>query len=52
MLFRSSQVFLFGNLIPASTMVWAWLLLGEPVTSTFWAAMLLVATGVALGHKR
>jgi drug/metabolite transporter (DMT)-like permease len=47
-----SQVFLFGNLIPASTMVWAWLLLGEPVTSTFWAAMLLVATGVALGHKR
>ena len=45
-----SQVFLFGNLIPASTMVWAWLLLGEPVTRTFWLAMVLVAAGVALGQ--
>ena len=49
-----SQVFLFGNLIPASTMVWAWLLLGEPVTRTFWLAMALVFAGVALGqwHRR
>lgn len=45
-----SQVFLFSNLIPASTMVWAWLLLGEPVTPTFWVAMLLVVAGVALGQ--
>lgn len=47
-----SQVFLFSNLIPASTMVWAWLLLGEPVTQTFWLAMVLVAAGVALGQWR
>lgn len=45
-----SQVFLFSNLIPASTMVWAWLLLGEPVTPTFWVAMVLVIAGVALGQ--
>jgi drug/metabolite transporter (DMT)-like permease len=47
-----SQVFLFGNLIPASTMAWAWLFLREPVTSTIWVAMLLVAAGVALGQQR
>ncbi len=47
-----SQVFLFSNLIPASTMVWAWLLLGEPVTRTFWLAMALVVVGVALGQFR
>lgn len=47
-----SQVFLFSSLIPASTMLWAWLLLGEPVTPTFWLAMLLVAAGVALGQRR
>lgn len=47
-----SQVFLFSNLIPASTMVWAWLLLGEPVTQTFWLAMVLVIAGVALGQWR
>lgn len=47
-----SQVFLFSNLIPASTMIWAWLLLGEPVTRTFWVAMALVIAGVALGQFR
>lgn len=47
-----SQVFLFSNLIPASTMVWAWLLLGEPVTGTFWVAMILVIVGVVLGQWR
>ncbi|NDB77371.1 MAG: EamA family transporter, partial [Verrucomicrobia bacterium] len=47
-----SQVFLFSNLIPASTMVWAWLLLGEPVTQTFWVAMVLVIAGVVLGQWR
>jgi drug/metabolite transporter (DMT)-like permease len=45
-----SRVFLFGNLIPLATMGWAWLLLGDPVTGTFWAAMALVAAGVALGQ--
>ncbi|KAF0180939.1 MAG: Uncharacterized protein FD161_657 [Limisphaerales bacterium] len=47
-----SQVFMFGNLIPASTMIWAWLLLGEPVTGTFWVAMSLVIAGVVLGQWR
>jgi drug/metabolite transporter (DMT)-like permease len=47
-----SQVFLFSNLIPASTMIWAWLLLGEPVTQTFWVAMVLVIAGVVLGQWR
>jgi drug/metabolite transporter (DMT)-like permease len=46
----TSQVFLFGNLIPASTMLWAWLFLREPVTSTFWLAMTLVVAGVVLGQ--
>lgn len=45
-----SQVFLFSNFIPASTMVWAWLLLDEPMTQTFWLAMLLVVAGVVLGQ--
>lgn len=47
----TSRVFLFGNLIPASTMIWAWLLLGDPVTPTFWVAMTFVAAGVILGQK-
>lgn len=46
----TSQVLLFNNLIPLSTMTWAHFWLGEPVTSTFWIAMLLVAAGVVLGH--
>lgn len=47
-----SDVFLFGNLIPATTMGWAWLLLDEPMTKTFWVAMLFVAGGVVLGQWR
>ena len=47
-----SQVLLFSNFIPASTMIWAWWLLGEPVTPTFWPAMLLVFAGVGLGQWR
>lgn len=46
----TSQVLLFNNLIPLSTMVWAHFWLGEPVTATFWAAMVLIAAGVALGQ--
>ena len=48
----TSQVFLFNNLIPLSTMVWAWACVGEPVTRTFWVAMMLVVAGVALGQAR
>lgn len=46
----TSQVLLFNNLIPLSTMTWAHFWLGEPVTATFWAAMVLVAAGVILGQ--
>jgi len=47
-----SQVFLFSSLIPASTMIWAWLLLNEPVMRTFWVAMVLVIAGVVLGQLK
>jgi drug/metabolite transporter (DMT)-like permease len=46
----TSRVFLMGNLIPLSTMAWAWWWLDEPVTATFWVATLLVAGGVVLGQ--
>jgi drug/metabolite transporter (DMT)-like permease len=46
----TSQVLLFNNLIPLSTMSWAHLCLGEAITPTFWAAMILVAAGVVLGQ--
>jgi drug/metabolite transporter (DMT)-like permease len=47
---KTSEVYLFNNLIPLSTMLWAHFMLGEPMTSTFWLAMLLVVSGVALGQ--
>jgi hypothetical protein len=47
---RTSQVMLFNNLIPLSTMAWAWFFLQEPVTPTFWAAMVLIVIGVVLGQ--
>jgi drug/metabolite transporter (DMT)-like permease len=46
----ASQVLLFNTLIPLSTMGWARVWLGEPVSPTFWVAMVLVATGVLLGQ--
>jgi drug/metabolite transporter (DMT)-like permease len=46
----ASRVLLFNNLIPLSTMGWAWACLGEPVTRTFWLAMLLIVGGVILGQ--
>jgi len=46
----TSQVLLFNNLIPLSTMAWAHVWLNEPVTATFWGAMFLIAAGVALGQ--
>jgi len=49
---RASQVLLFTNLIPASTMAWAHFCLDEPVTGTFWAAMILVVAGVVLGQAK
>lgn len=47
----TSRVLLFNNLIPLSTMGWAWVLLAQPPTETFWLAMALVAAGVVLGQR-
>ena len=49
---KTSQVYLFNNLIPLSTMAWAYATLGEPVTSTFWIAMALIVAGVLIGQTR
>ena len=48
----TSQVLLFNNLIPLSTMTWAHFCLSEAITPTFWAAMVLIAAGVILGQMR
>lgn len=47
---KTSQVYLFNNLIPISTMTWAHFCLREPFTPTFWLAMLLIGSGVMLGQ--
>jgi drug/metabolite transporter (DMT)-like permease len=49
---KTSQVFLFNNLIPITTMTWAWICLNEPVTRTYWLAMGLVIAGVVIGQAR
>lgn len=46
----TSQVLLFNNLVPVSTMTWAYFWLGEPFTHTFGLAMLLIIAGVVLGQ--
>ena len=46
----ASQVMLFTNLIPLSTSLWALVFLGEPMTRTFWLAMILIVAGVVLGQ--
>ena len=47
---RTSQVMLFNNFIPLTTAAWVYFLLGEPLTSTFYAAMILIVSGVILGQ--
>jgi drug/metabolite transporter (DMT)-like permease len=47
----ASQVMLFTNLIPVSTSVWALVFLKEPMTHTFWLAMVLIVAGVFLGQS-
>lgn len=47
---KTSQVYLFNNLIPISTMTWAHFCLHEPFTQTFWMAMLLIGSGVLIGQ--
>jgi len=46
----SGQVMLFSNLIPLSTSLWALIFLREPITHTFWTAMILIVAGVILGQ--
>ena len=48
----ASQVFLFNNLIPLSTVAWAHFCIDEPITPTFWLAMLCIVGGVLLGQTR
>ncbi len=45
---KTSQVYLFNNLIPLSNMAWANLCLGEEITAGFWLAMSLIAAGLVL----
>ena len=47
---KTSEVYLFNNLIPLSTMLWAHFTLDEPMTPTFWAAMGLIVAGVLLAQ--
>lgn len=46
----TSRVYLFNNLVPASTMLWARWTLGEPVSPTFWPALGLIAAGLAVAQ--
>ena len=41
---------LFNNFIPLTTTLWVFFTLGEPITSTFCAAMTLIVAGVLLGQ--
>jgi drug/metabolite transporter (DMT)-like permease len=47
---QTSRVMLFNNLIPLSTASWAHFCLGEPITTTFFTAMILIVAGVLLGQ--
>ncbi len=47
----TSRVLLFNNLIPLSTMAWAYFCLGESATPTFWVALAFIGAGVALGQN-
>jgi drug/metabolite transporter (DMT)-like permease len=47
---RTSRVMLFNNFIPLSTTTWAHFCLGEPITTTFCTAMILIVAGVLLGQ--
>ena len=47
---QTSRVLLFNNLIPLSTTLWVHFTLGEAITPTFCAAMVLIVAGVLLGQ--
>ena len=46
----TSRAFLFGNLIPVTTMTFAHFCLGEPITRNFWMALALIMAAVLLGQ--
>ena len=46
----TSQVFLFNNLVPLSTMSWAHVCLGEAVTRTYFIALILIVGAVLLAQ--
>ena len=46
----ASRVLLFNNVIPLSTTTWSYFCLREPITPTFWLAMILIVAGVLLGQ--
>ena len=46
----TSKVYLFNNLIPVSTMLWARVILHDRVPPSFWIAMVMIAGGVILGQ--
>lgn len=47
----TSRVMLFNNLIPVTTTVWAYFVLGEPISGTFWVALMMILTGVLVGQS-
>lgn len=47
---QTSRVMLFNNFIPLTTATWAHFCLKESLTPTFFAAMVLIVAGVALGQ--
>jgi len=49
---KTSEVYLFNNLIPLSTMLWAHFCLAEPVTRTFWVSMVLIVSGVVIAQAK
>lgn len=49
---KTSEVYLFNNLIPLSTMLWAHFCLGEQITRSFWFAMALIVAGVLIGQAK
>ena len=47
---QTSRVYLFNNLIPLMSTVWACVCFGERLTGAFWSAMILIGSGVLLGQ--
>ena len=47
---KTSKVYLFNNLIPISSMTWAYVFLHETIAPTFWLAMILIVAGVLIGQ--